>query len=139
MSKRIERFEDLIAWQKAMDVGIDVYEATRKRPFSRDFALTDQIHKSVISVPSNIAEGFERSSVPEKLQFYNFARGSAGEVRSLLYVVSDNFPKSCMVAEGLRTDTVGVGKLISGLILSTESAVALSDSSVLGPPPLPIS
>ena len=56
----------------------------------------------------------------EKLQFYNVARGSAGEVRSLLYVVSDNFPKASRQAEVLRADTVAVGKLITGLITSTE-------------------
>jgi len=69
---------------------------------------------------SNVAEGFERSHVQEKLQFYNVARGSTGEVRSLLYVISDNFPKSTKEAQALREATNGVGKLITGLLQSTE-------------------
>ena len=69
---------------------------------------------------TNIAEGFERIHLLEKLQFYNVARGSAGEVRSLLYVVSDNFPGFDQNAEALQTQTVSIGKLLTGLILSTE-------------------
>ena len=62
----------------------------------------------------------ERAHLPEKLQFYNVARGSAGAIRSLLYVVGDNFPGTARDAEALRADTVGVGKLVTGLIASTE-------------------
>ena len=69
---------------------------------------------------SNIAEGFERTHLPEKLQFYNVARGSTAEVRSLLYVIEDNFPLSAAKAVTLREKVVSVGKLVSGLIRSTE-------------------
>ena len=69
---------------------------------------------------SNVAEGFERLHVPEKLQFYNVARGSTAEVRSLLYVIEDHFPQSASEAIALRGEIVGVGKLVSGLIRSTE-------------------
>jgi four helix bundle protein len=58
--------------------------------------------------------------VPEKLQFYNVARGSTAEVRSLLYVIEDNFPQSASQSIVLRDEIVGVGKLVSGLIRSTE-------------------
>ena len=64
---------------------------------------------------SNIAEGFERTHLPEKLQFYNVARGSTAEVRSLLYVIEDNFPKNAAEAIELRDEVVSVGKLVSGL------------------------
>ena len=70
---------------------------------------------------SNIAEGFERVHLAEKLQAYNVARGSAGEVRSLLYVIEDNFPEAAREAVQLRGDVVEVGKLVTGLIQSTES------------------
>jgi four helix bundle protein len=69
---------------------------------------------------SNIAEGFERHHLPEKIQFYNVARGSNAEVRSLLYVVEDNFPVIASAAVALREQIVVVGKLVSGLIRSTE-------------------
>jgi four helix bundle protein len=69
---------------------------------------------------SNIAEGFERAHVSEKSQFYNIARGSTAEVRSLLYVVEDNFSNSAGAAAELRDHVITVGKLLSGLIRSTE-------------------
>ena len=65
-------------------------------------------------------EGFERTHLPEKLQFYNVARGSTAEVRSLLYVIEDNFPQNAPEAIELRDDVISVGKLVSGLIHSTE-------------------
>jgi len=67
-------------------------------------------------VTSQAKEGFERTHLQEKIQFYNVARGSAGEVRSLLYVISDNFVEA---AERLRQETTTVGKLVTGLLNST--------------------
>ena len=72
-----------------------------------------------VSIMSNIAEGFERTHLQEKIQFYNVARGSAGEVRSLLYVVSDNFTEAAAEAERLRDEVARVGKLVTGLLNST--------------------
>lgn len=70
---------------------------------------------------SNIAEGFERQHLQEKLQFYNVARGSSAEVRSLLCVIADNYP--CLSAEAgvICGKAVATGKLVTGLIHSTES------------------
>ena len=68
---------------------------------------------------SNIAEGFERSHIQEKIQFYNIARGSTGEVRSLLYVISDNFAEVAPTVEELRADVNTVGRLVTGLSDST--------------------
>jgi hypothetical protein len=64
---------------------------TRLGHLSKDFRLCSQIQAAAVSIMSNVAEGFERSHIQEKIQFYNVARGSVGEVRSLLYVISDNF------------------------------------------------
>ena len=69
---------------------------------------------------SSAEEGFERTHLSEKIQFYNIARGSTGEVRSLLHVISDNYPRSAPVAERLRGTAISVGKLVSGLLHSTE-------------------
>ncbi len=70
-------------------------------------------------VTSQAKEGFERTHLQEKIQFYNVARGSAGEVRSLLYVISDNFVEAAGEAERLRQETTTVGKLVTGLLNST--------------------
>src|ERR1051326_1712166 len=112
-------FEDLQAWQTARQLVRAVYELTRGPDLYRDFGVCGQIQPAAVSIMSNIAEGFERTHIQEKLQFYNTARGSIGEVRSLLYVVEDNFPGTARAAVTLRSQAVSVGQLVSGLIRST--------------------
>ena len=114
-------FEDLESWQLARAMVRNVYQTTRDVELCRDFGLCDQLRRAGVSVMSNIAEGFERKHLLEKLQFYNVARGSSAEVRSLLYVVEDNFPDSAQAARQLRETVVSAGKLVSGLIRSTDS------------------
>jgi four helix bundle protein len=87
--RKIERFEDLIAWQKARELTKQIYLLTRKEPFSRDFGLRDQIQRASVSIMSNLAEGFERGSRSEFHQFIVIAKGSCAEVRSQLYAALD--------------------------------------------------
>ncbi|NDJ25213.1 four helix bundle protein [Nostoc sp. B(2019)] len=84
--KKIETFEDLRVWQKGIELVKQIYLITKNRELSRDFGLKDQLRRASVSVPTNIAEGFERHSRKEYLNFLNIAKGSAGEVRSLLRV-----------------------------------------------------
>jgi four helix bundle protein len=113
-------FEDLESWQEARRLVNSVYSLTRQDALCRDFGLCSQLQRAVVSIMTNVAEGFERKHLPEKLQFYNVARASAGEVRSLFYVVSDNFPGCDLESRALRDRAITVGKLVSGLIASTE-------------------
>ena len=114
-------FEDLEAWQQARQLVNGIYLLTRENSsLAKDFGLASQVQRAAVSIMSNVAEGFERIHLPEKVQFYNTARSSTGEVRSLLYVISDNYPGSASEAERLRTTAISVGKLISGLLRSTE-------------------
>jgi four helix bundle protein len=89
MNTRIRTFEDLIVWQKAIDFVKRVYLITDQGGLKRDFGLKDQLRRAAVSIPTNIAEGFERSSRKEYLLFLNIAKGSAGEVRSLCRVSFD--------------------------------------------------
>ncbi len=89
MPKKIESFEDLLVWQKGMKIVKQVYLITRDGKLSKDFGLRDQLRGAALSIPSNIAEGFERASRKEYLNFLNIAKGSAGEVRSLLRVAME--------------------------------------------------
>src|SRR3954464_8272974 len=73
MGKKVERFEDLLAWQKAIKVAQHIYMISRRQPFSRDFALCDQIRRAANSIASNIAEGFERGSRAEFHRFLSIA------------------------------------------------------------------
>ena len=87
---------------------------------ARDYGLCAQLQRAAVSIMSNIAEGFDRMHLQEKIQFYNVARASAAEVRSLLYVVEDSYPYLVQQATLPRKDIVSVGKLITGLIQSTQ-------------------
>jgi len=87
--KKIESFEDLFVWQRSMEIVKQVYLISKEGELWRDFALRDQLRRAVISIPANIAEGFEGSSRKEYVNFLNFAKGSTGEVRSLLNVAAE--------------------------------------------------
>lgn len=86
--RKVRTFEDLLVWQMGIELVKRVYLLTASGSFSKDFGLRDQIRRASVSIPTNIAEGFERASRKEYLNFLNIAKGSAGEVRSLLYVAS---------------------------------------------------
>ncbi len=115
MSK-VTRFEDLITWQKAIELTGIIFALTKSDKFSRDLQLKDQMCRAVISVPANIAEGFERDGNREFVKFLSIAKGSAGEVRSLLYLALDLdyiSPEQMNDAKALSIETA---KLIGGLI-----------------------
>jgi len=60
---KFERFEDIDAWKESSRLAVEIYKLTSRDPFSKDFGLRDQVRRSAVSIPSNIAEGFERDSV----------------------------------------------------------------------------
>ena len=84
-----KRFEDLGVWQDARALVKQIYTASKQRAFCRDFGLRDQIRRAATSTMSNSAEGFERGTRKEFIQFLSIAKGSNGEVRSQLYVALD--------------------------------------------------
>ena len=77
------KFENLEVWKRAVRLSIDIYSRLRGL---KDFGFRDQITRSGLSVPSNIAEGFERDSQKEALKFLNYAKGSCGELRTQVYI-----------------------------------------------------
>jgi len=88
---KYERFEDLPVWQSASGLAVRVFSLGEKTPLRRHRSLRDQIEPAALSVSNNIAEGFERGTTSELLAFLYIARGSAGEVRSMLCVM-DRMP-----------------------------------------------
>jgi four helix bundle protein len=115
MSK-IEKFEDIKAWQKARVLNIAIYQLTNGDLFTRDFNLKDQIRRSSISVLSNIAEGFERGGKKEFIQFLYIAKASCGELRSQLYIAFDlKYIKEEQLNQSLSL-AVEVSMMISGFI-----------------------
>ena len=85
----INRFEDIIGWQKARQLNTSIYAITAQGAFAKDFGLRDQIRRSSVSIMANIAEGFGRKSDKEFANFLNYAHGSAAETQSHLYVALD--------------------------------------------------
>lgn len=114
MSK-IERFEDLIAWQKARVLTNAIYQATRKEAFVKDFGLSGQIQRAAVSIMSSTAEGFERDSPNEFHHFLIIARASCAEVRSQLYVAYDIGYLEEGEFDQLMSQTLEVVRIISGL------------------------
>lgn len=80
---KIEGFEDLIVWQRAIDLAASVYTAWET---SRDFSFRDQVQRAAVSISSNIAEGYERDSNADFIRFLYYAKGSCGEIRSQLHL-----------------------------------------------------
>lgn len=83
---KVERFEDLFIWQRAIEFAREIYLVTERPGLKHDFGLKNQMRDAAVAISSNIAEGFERRSRKEYLNFLNIAKASAGEVRSQLYV-----------------------------------------------------
>ena len=81
---RYDRFEQLPAWNAAIELAVGTYKLTGERAFIKQRSLRDQLERAAVSVSNNIAEGFERGTTQELLTFLYIARGSAGEVRSML-------------------------------------------------------
>jgi four helix bundle protein len=80
---KIEKFEDIIAWQKSQELVIMIYGEFRN---IKDYAFRDQIQRAAVSIMNNIAEGYERKGNKEFRKFLYIAKGSCGEVRSMLYL-----------------------------------------------------
>jgi len=114
-------FENLEGWQKARHLTKQIYSVTWEDGIARDFGLCSQIQRAGVSAMSNLAERFERHHIQEKLQFYNVTQASTAEVRSLTYVIEDNYPTLAAESVELRKMAMGAGQLIGGLIRSTES------------------
>jgi four helix bundle protein len=84
-----DRFEDLDAWKVARELASLIYAHGRESSLSKDYGFKDQIQRAAVSVMNNIAEGFERGSNKDFAKFLFIARGSVGEVRSMLYLALD--------------------------------------------------
>lgn len=124
-------FEDLEAWQAARTTVNLVYSITREGSLSKDFGLKDQIQRAAVSVMSNIAEGFERTGAQEKLHFYNIAKASSGEVRSLLYVIEDNFIDAQSHLSPIRDANAQAASKLTGLITSYRKRQAFTTFGTL--------
>jgi four helix bundle protein len=120
MSKKVEKFEDLIAWQKARTLTGRIYKTTNDGNFARDYSLKDQIRRAAVSTMSNIAEGFERGGAAEFHRFLVMAKGSCAELRNQLYIAFDVAYIPADTFDSLMREAIEVGKIIGGLRASVQ-------------------
>jgi four helix bundle protein len=110
------RFEDMEAWRQARVLCREIYRVSGKGSFAKDFGLRDQIRRASVSIMSNIAEGFERSGTGEFIQFLAIAKGSAGEIRSQLYIALDQGYLDREEFARLSISASDTAKIIAGLM-----------------------
>ena len=120
---KITCFEDLIIWQKAIEYAKEIYLLTDRKGLKTDFGLKGQMRDAAVSISSNIAEGFERRSRKEYLNFLNIAKASAGETRSLLYVALE----VGYIERGEMEDMRGKARFLSGSISNHMKAIAAAE------------
>lgn len=125
---KVNRFEDLIAWQKARELCRRVYETTRTGPLARDFGLRGQIQRAAVSVMSNIAEGFDRHRLTEFHQFLSIAKASCAEVRSILYVLVD----TGYIEEDQFTELRDMAEEVTRIVRALRASVARDSGAASG-------
>ncbi|WP_436714990.1 four helix bundle protein [Roseiconus lacunae] len=106
-------FEDLQVWQRAVELSADIYRETKEL---RDFGFRDQLTRSGLSIPSNIAEGYERDSDAEIAQFLKVAKGSSGEVRTQAIVGKKAGTISDELADRWADESKQLGRMLAALI-----------------------
>jgi len=109
----IEKFEDIIAWQKAKELTKRIYPLFAS---SRDYGFKDQIQRASVSIMNNIAEGFERKSNKEFKYFLYVAKGSCGEVRSMLIIAKELKKITINEYDALHSLSIEISKILFGLI-----------------------
>lgn len=111
----VQKFEDLIVWQKSQDLAVEIYSVFKE---CKDFAFKDQITRATVSISNNIAEGFERSSNADFSRFLYFSLGSVSEVRSMLYLAIRLEFVNNEKYKSLLDSTNQISKMLYGLINS---------------------
>lgn len=111
----IKRFEDILVWQKAQDLTVQLYQLFE---LSKDFAFRDQICRAAVSISNNIAEGFERDTTKDFIRFLYMARGSSGEVRSMLYLAKRLNYIDIKTFDRLKSQAEEISKMVKGFINS---------------------
>lgn len=124
------RFEDLVVWQEAHALVLELYRLTRQLPADERFGLVMQVRRAAVSVPANIAEGFRRRGPAEKARFLNIAQASLDEVAYYLILIADlNYADT----EELRTVADKVGRLLGAYLRGVSSRTSVSRSPLPTP------
>lgn len=107
------KFEDLEVWKRSTQLSANIYKGLR---ILKDYGFKDQITRAGLSIPSNIAEGFERTAIKECIVFLSYAKGSCGELRTQIYIgIQIGYISEEMGQEWIK-ESVEISSMISGLL-----------------------
>lgn len=115
-------YRSLVVWQKAKSLAVEVYRLTKAETIHRDFSLIDQMRRSAVSVPSNIAEGDERKTDKDSVRFFHIAKGSLAELATQLEIARDVGYFTDAHVGPLMVQCVELGKMLGALIRSRNSS-----------------
>ena len=113
---KIERFEDLDLWKEAIVIGVEIYTLTSVGKLEKDYSSKDQLRRAAISISNNIAEGFEYNNNKSFIKFLGYSKGSAGELRSNLFVLKEAQAISNDDYKSLETKLLSISKNMGGFI-----------------------
>jgi four helix bundle protein len=113
MENKIEKFEDLVVWKDGVALSVEIYKALND---CKDFGFRDQIRRASVSIPSNIAEGFDRQTNKEFIQFLFIAKGSCAEVRTQIYIAKNVGILNEIICTALLEKTSKISAMLSKLI-----------------------
>ena len=121
--QKIRSFVQLDAWKEGHALVLLIYRVTKEFPKEEVFALVSQLRRAVVSITSNIAEGFSRQSYKEKAQFYAIALGSLTEVQNQIIVARDITYITPELFQKIAHQTITVSKILNGLIKRTKTII----------------
>jgi len=114
--KKVQQFEDFEVWKKASSIATTVLTLTNQPPLKSDYSVKDQIRRSAFSISSNIAEGFEYNNNRDFIRFLRYAKGSAGELRSQLYILHNVEMIDSEQYQAIKEELITLSKQLSNLI-----------------------
>ena len=125
-------FKELIVWQRAKTLAVTIYKLTDHGSMRRDYGWTDQMRRSAVSVPSNIAEGDERGTDKESVRHFFIAKGSLAELLTQLEIAKDVGLASVVDVEPIAAECTEVGKMLGALIKARRHSILRSAVLTLG-------
>ena len=120
----MKTFRDLLVWQKSMEVVKNIYQITNQFPRVEEYGLTSQMKRCCISIPLNIAEGFNRKTTKEYIQFVFIAYGSCSEFETQLEIANMLKYVSRSQYESVLSEVLEISKMLNGLIRSLSSKLS---------------
>lgn len=116
-------FRDLMVWQRSKDLAVSIYQITNTGPISKDYSLRDQIRRSVVSIPSNIAEGDERDTDRDSIRFFFIAKGSLAELRTQIEIAFNIGYLSKANYQKIEQDCEELAKMLGRLIQARQKSL----------------